>query len=150
MIEIKPSALKEIRPHEYLLRFVFGGLCTVIAGVIAQKFGPAIGGLFLAFPAIFPSGASLIESHEREKKRAVGSDGTRRGRMAAGSDAAGAALGCVGLCLFGVTAWQLLPRLNTVAAVGIASAVWVVVAPFLWKVRKQRFFTRTHSRRHHA
>jgi hypothetical protein len=57
--------------------------------------------LFLAFPAIFSAGASLIESHERRKKREIGKVGTNRGRMAAGSDAAGAAIGYVGLALFG-------------------------------------------------
>ena len=54
---------------EYLIRFVFGGagLVCVAAGLIAKKFGPGVGGLFLAFPAIFPAGASLVESHERKK-----------------------------------------------------------------------------------
>jgi hypothetical protein len=28
---------------------------TVVAGVIAARFGPIFGGLFLAFPAIFPA-----------------------------------------------------------------------------------------------
>src|ERR1700749_102301 len=87
MIEFRPSALKESKPHEYLLRFLFGGACCVLAGLVAKRYGPEIGGLFLAFPAIFPAGASLIESHERRKKREIGKDGTNRGRMAAGSDA---------------------------------------------------------------
>ncbi len=148
MIEIRLSALKESKPHEYLMRFLFGGLCTVVAGLVAQKFGPAIGGLFLAFPAIFPAGASLIESHEQANKREIGSDGTRRGRMAAGNDAAGAALGCVGLALFGLATWQLVTKLNTVVAIGIASALWIVTTPLLWEMRKQRFLTRSQSRSH--
>lgn len=142
MIEIRLSALKDSKPHEYLVRFLFGGLCTVVAGLVAQRFGPAIGGLFLAFPAIFPAGASLIESHEKAKKREIGFDGTRRGRTAAGSDAAGAAIGCVGLILFGLAVWQLLTKVNTVTAIVIASVLWVIATPFLWEVRKQRFFTR--------
>ena len=39
--------------------FFFGGLITAVAGVIAQRFGPIIGGLFLAFPAIFPASATF-------------------------------------------------------------------------------------------
>jgi hypothetical protein len=42
---------------------------TLITGLIAHAFGATIGGLFLAFPAIFPASASLIEKHEIEKKR---------------------------------------------------------------------------------
>lgn len=142
MIAFRPSALKESKPHEYLMRFFFGGACCVLAGLVAKHYGAAIGGLFLAFPAIFPAGASLIESHERTKKREIGKSGTIRGRMAAGSDAAGSALGCVGLGLFGLTVWLLLPHLNPVLCIGIASVVWIVIAPALWELRKRRFFTR--------
>ncbi len=53
---------------DYAIRFLFGGLITVAAGIIAKRFGPGIGGLFLAFPAIFPASATLIEKHEKEKK----------------------------------------------------------------------------------
>jgi hypothetical protein len=44
------SALKQSR--EYVLRFVLGGLATVMAGAVATFYGPAVGGLFLAFPAM--------------------------------------------------------------------------------------------------
>jgi hypothetical protein len=52
------SAIKGIKPHEWAVRFFFGGAICVLAGLISKKFGPEIGGLFLAFPAIFPAGAS--------------------------------------------------------------------------------------------
>ena len=58
-IEVKLSALKQGKPHEYAMRFVFGGLTTVLAGLIAMHFGPGVGGLFLAFPAIFPASVKL-------------------------------------------------------------------------------------------
>jgi hypothetical protein len=66
---------------------------TVIAGLVASRFGPVVGGLFLAFPAIFPASATLIEKHVRERKEKKGLQGTRRGKQAAALDAAGAALG---------------------------------------------------------
>jgi len=53
-------------------------LVTAVAGIIANKFGPAIGGLFLAFPAIFPASATLIEKHEKEKKEKQGFEGATR------------------------------------------------------------------------
>ena len=61
------AALKRTRWYELVLRFFFGALVTVIIGIIAKNFGPTIGGLFLAFPAIFPATATLIEKHEKEK-----------------------------------------------------------------------------------
>jgi hypothetical protein len=97
------SSLKGVKPHEYALRFLFGGLCTVAAGLIAKRFGPAMGGLFLAFPAIFPAGASLLEAHEKRKMAKSGLDGTKQGREAASVDSAGASIGCIGLIAFAVT-----------------------------------------------
>src|ERR1700744_2452405 len=95
MVELKFSGLKETKPHQYLVRFLFGGTATVLPGLVAKRFGPAAGGLFLAFPATFPAGVTLIESHEKERKGQSGYDGTHRGRMAAAIDAAGAAMGCI-------------------------------------------------------
>ena len=83
MIEANLSALKQTKLHQYVIRFLLGGVCTVIAGLVAKRFGPVIGGLFLAFPAIFPASASLIEAHEKENKKKLGADGTIRGRLAA-------------------------------------------------------------------
>ena len=72
LIQVDPSALGQTKWHEYAVRFLFGGLITAIAGIIAKKFGPGVGGLFLAFPAIFPASATLIEKHEKEKKESEG------------------------------------------------------------------------------
>jgi hypothetical protein len=54
IVQANFSALRETRWYEYLIRFGLGGAMTVIAGLIASGFGPIVGGLFLAFPAIFP------------------------------------------------------------------------------------------------
>ena len=61
------AVLKRTRWYELVLRFFFGALVTVIIDIIAKNFGATIGGLFLAFPAIFPATATLIEKHEKEK-----------------------------------------------------------------------------------
>jgi len=65
-IGFNPAGLREFKLHEVALRFFFGGFSTVFAALIAQRFGPVIGGLFLAFPAIFPAGATLIVTREKE------------------------------------------------------------------------------------
>src|ERR1700745_654740 len=97
LIKINPSGLKETKWHEYALRFAAGGIITVIAGIIALKWGPETGGLFLAFPAILPASATLIEKHERQRKEKRGLHGEKRGTDAAAIDALGAAIGGVGL-----------------------------------------------------
>jgi hypothetical protein len=140
LIEGKVSALKETKPHEYLIRFVFGGAATVLAGLVAKHFGPGPGGLFLAFPAIFPATATLIEAHERKRMAKIGHDGTNRGRMAASIDAAGAALGCAGLAGFAVVLWLWLPKHNAWLIMIAALAVWMVLSVVLWEIRKTRLF----------
>jgi len=137
-IEANWSSLKGVKPHEYALRFLFGGLATVAAGLIASKFGPAIGGLFLAFPAIFPAGASLIESHERKRKARIGSDGRNRGRMAASLDAQGASLGCVGLMAFAFVLWSWLNGHHAWLLISMATMIWLVIAYGLWAVGANR------------
>jgi uncharacterized membrane protein len=142
MVEIKLSALKESKPHEYLVRFLFGGAATVLAGLVARRFGPAAGGLFLAFPAIFPASVTLIESHEKERKGELGYNGTNRGRMAASIDAAGATLGSVGLIGFAIVLIWLLPRENPWLVIPAATLVWSVISFLLWELRKRRLFGR--------
>jgi hypothetical protein len=140
MVKANFSSLKEAKPHEYAVRFLFGGICTVLAGLIAKHFGPGIGGLFLAFPAIFPASATLIESHEKERKAKVGSDGRRRGRMAASIDSAGTALGCVGLVGFACIIWKGLTNHNGGAVIVVAGAAWMLIACALWALRRSRLF----------
>ncbi|HEX4578158.1 MAG TPA: DUF3147 family protein [Edaphobacter sp.] len=131
------SSLKQTKLHEHVVRFVLGGAVTVAAGLIARRWGPVIGGLFLAFPAIFPAGATLIEQHETKRKRQIGRDGERRGREAAALDALGAALGAVGLAAFAVVLWRFLPVHNSWGALGLAVVAWMVVSGSLWILRKR-------------
>jgi len=146
MIQAKLESLKGIKPQEWAVRFFFGGAVCVIAGLIAKRFGPEIGGLFLAFPAIFPAGASMVEAHEKKHKAKVGLDGTIRGRTVAGLDAAGAALGCLGLAGFATTCWLCLPRLGTLAVFALATGVWVVLSATAWLLRKSRIFRHMRGR----
>ena len=140
MVDVKLSSLKETKPLEYLVRFLFGGAATVLAGLVAKHFGPGPGGLFLAFPAIFPATATLIETHQKKRMAKIGHDGTNRGRIAASIDAGGAALGCVGLAGFAVVLWVLLPQ-HSAAFILIASlAVWLIVSIALWELRQRRIF----------
>ena len=140
MVEFKLSDIKQTKPGELVLRFLFGGICTVAAGLMAKRYGPGIGGLFLAFPAIFPAGLTLIQAHEKEKKASIGSDGTRRGRISACVDASGAALGACGLMAFALVCWKGLTRFNATLTIATATVVWMIVSIALWEIRKRRMF----------
>ena len=138
-IQFDLSALKRTRWYEYALRFFFGGAITVAAGIIAKRYGPEFGGLFLAFPAIFPASATLVEKHETQKKRRAGMNDTTRGRKAAALDARGATLGCIGLACFGLSLWRLLPRWNGAFSLVTALSIWLALSLLLWRVSKTRW-----------
>ena len=136
-IQIHISALKQTKWHECAVRFIFGGLITVVTGLIAKKFGPGLGGLFLAFPAIFPASATLIEKHENEKKEQKGIHGTNRGREAASVDAAGAAMGSMGLFVFALLVWRVIPDHRHWLVLIAAALAWLAVSILIWHIRKR-------------
>ena len=134
-IKFNLSAMGQGRWYEYAERFCYGGIATALTGLIASRFGPEIGGLFLAFPAIFPAAASLVEKHERQKKMSAGFDGRPRGSQVAGVEAAGTAMGSIGLIAFASIAWNLIPRCPLWIALAIATLGWFAVAVSVWRVR---------------
>jgi hypothetical protein len=136
-VRIDGSALRDSKWSQYALRFLFGGIVTAIAGLVAQHYGPVIAGLLLAFPAIFPASATLIEKHEKQKKEREGMDGRVMGRQAASVDAAGSAMGSLGLLLFAVIIWRFLPGHSTWAVFGAATVAWALVSVFVWQIRKR-------------
>lgn len=132
LVSISTSGLKRAKWYEYLIRFALGGLVTAVASVLAKQFGPSFGGLFLAFPAILVASSTLVEKHEREKKEEKGLHGLYRGRHAAGADAAGAAMGSIGLMAFAVFVWKLLPVHPAWLVIAGATLVWATVSGAVW------------------
>jgi len=144
LIRFDPAALAEIKVHEYITRFLLGGATCIATGLIAQKFGPVVGGLFLAFPAIFPASATLVEQHELERKARAGIECTFRGRLSAALDARGASMGAVALSLFALIVWKLLPSYNATFILTAAMAAWAALAGTIWRLRRlhTRFWIR--------
>jgi hypothetical protein len=136
IVRIKWSALKQTHGYEYVVRFALGGLATVLAGIIADRFGAAIGGLFLAFPAIFCASATLVEKHERDRKRKKGLRGEERGRRAAALDATGAGWGSLALALFAAVIWKVAP-FGAAFSLALASVVWLSAALGLFFLRRK-------------
>src|SRR4051812_30804516 len=135
-IKVDFSTLGRTKWHDYAVRFLVGGLITAVAGIIAKKFGPGIGGLFLAFPAIFPASATLIEKHEREKKESLGLSGAARGRSAASLDAAGSSMGSIGLFVFAFVVWQFMRKDIAWIVLGAGTLLWLGGSVIVWKIRK--------------
>src|SRR4051794_32683545 len=136
------SALRKTKWHDYAIRFVFGGAVSLIAGLLAMRFGPVLGGLFLASPAIFPASVTLVEKHETEKKQRAGIGATSRGRQAAAVESHGTAIGSVGLACFGLTIWLWLPGQNAALVFLAAIAVWFGTNVLLWRFRKAKQLSR--------
>jgi len=136
-IRIDLSSLRQTKWHDYAVRFLFGGLITALAGIIARKFGPGVGGLFLAFPAIFPASATLIEKHETKKKKSLGLNGVKRGRSAASVDAAGSSMGSIGLFVFAFVVWRFMPIDRAWIVLGGATLLWLAVSVAAWQIRKR-------------
>ena len=109
---------KKTRWWEHALRFAFGGVVTVVVGLIAQRWGPVIGGLFLGFPSIFPAAITLVKEHD--------------GRAKAIDDARGARLGSIALIAFAMVVWATTPTWRPAVVLSTAAITWLVVAVGVW------------------
>jgi hypothetical protein len=117
-VKIEPSRLRKTKWQEYAVRFIFGGAITALTGLVAHLYGPVIGGLFLAFPAILPASLTLIEKHS--------------GKEEAEAAAHGATIATAGLFGFGAVVWALAGQLAAWLVLLIALIVWAVLAVGLW------------------
>jgi hypothetical protein len=116
--------LRQTKPRDFLLRFVFGGVVTVAAGLIATRFGPVVGGLFLAFPAILPASLTLLAEHARKTPPA-------------GADAYGSIFGSIGLFAFAMVVWLLGSGGPAWQVLSLAMVVWIMTACGTWAVAER-------------
>ncbi len=110
--------LSKAPPREYLVRFAFGGAVSAATGAITMAFGPEIGGLFLAFPAILPASLTLVAKHD--------------GREQAAEDARGAVLGSGGLVAFALVVDMLAERWTPAVMLVAATCAWATTCLLLW------------------
>ena len=115
------GALKESRPWEIAVRFAFGGSISVLAGLVAKHWGPIVGGLLLAFPAILPASLTLVKQHD--------------GRAKAVDDARGGRLGSVGLIAFAATVWVASATWRPAVVLIVATLMWTIVGGMCWAIR---------------
>jgi hypothetical protein len=114
------SKLTKLHVWEYAVRFLFGGIVTAAAGWISQRYGFAVGGMFLAFPAILPASLTLVRQHD--------------GRSKALDDARGGRVGAVALAWFALIVALAARSWPAVAFLSVALCTWTVVAVVLWRI----------------
>jgi hypothetical protein len=115
-----PGKLAKVAAWEYLLRFAIGGIITAIAGLIAKRYGPAFGGMFLAFPAILPASLTLIKQHD--------------GRRQALDDARGGRVATIALAAFAVVVTITASIWPPIIFLPLATLAWLVVAVAAWRI----------------
>jgi len=141
--KLRIDSLRQTTPMEYAIRFMFGGLVTLAATLIANKWGPVIGGIFLAFPGIFPAGVSLVEKHKTKRESVVGKIGVATARAEASVQAAGASAGTWGLAGFGLVLWKEAAIHSLPMMMMCAALAWAVLSWTLWMLRdKHAMLTR--------
>jgi hypothetical protein len=117
---VHPGKLRKVGARAVIVRFVAGAATSVVAAVLTLVFGPRVGGVMLAFPAILAASLTLIaEEDDREQAR----------QDARGSVAGAAALG--GFAILGAVLFDQLP--GGVVLV-IAGTAWLLVAVALYFV----------------
>ena len=115
---VRPGALKKTNAWEFIVRFALGGAITAATGVVAHAYGPSVGGLFLAFPAILPASLTLVTEHD--------------GRREATDDARGACLGTLGLLAFATVVWLTGSRWPAAVVLALATVAWSITCGAAW------------------
>ena len=131
------QSLKATTPAEYATRFLYGGTVTLLASLVDRKWGPVVGGLFLAFPGIFPPSASLVEQHKIKREAAQGKHGILSARREASVEATGASMGALGLAAFAAVLWRRLPHHGAAGSLALAFLAWLVVSVLCWLIRER-------------
>jgi hypothetical protein len=112
--QVKLRKLRDVRGRDLGYRFLAGALTSVVAGFLTIAFGPRVGGVMLAFPAILGASLTLIQEQED--------------RAHAREDARGAVMGGCALALFAATGALAFGRLPAGLVLVIASVTWLAGA----------------------
>jgi hypothetical protein len=115
---LKPSEVRRHKVKDYFIRFCFGAAISLVAGIIGMKFGPKVGGVFLAFPAILPASLTLIQQESGKEEAAI--------------DSEGAILGALAMVVFAIVTFLAVVKLGVAVTLFLALALWLVIAVGLY------------------
>ena len=122
-VELQPQEVQKSSWWDFAVRIAFGGVTTVVAYLIGERFGPSVAGLFLAFPAIMPASVTLVTKHSGEGKAINASLGTLAGTL--------------GLAAFGAVVWLLGQQASAWLVILAAVLAWIVVGLGGWLALEQ-------------
>lgn len=109
-----------------LLRFVLGGGAIVLCTLIARSFGPRIGGIFAAFPAVYLAALlSLRLDYEGEQLTEMSVHVSE-----------GALVGMLANILCAVAASRLVLKKGWKKGLGLALLIWLVAATCIYMTWK--------------
>lgn len=111
---VKLGELKRVRLRDLGLRFLAGGVTSIVAGLISYGVSARVGGFLLAFPAILGASLTLVEKQEDSAE--------------AREDARGAAVGGCAMAAFAAVAALTLAHLSSALALVLATGAWVAGA----------------------
>jgi hypothetical protein len=111
---LRPDRIGQVSPKALGIRFLAGAATSVVAGVLTIAFGPRLGGIMLAFPAILAASLTLIASEED--------------RHEAREDARGAVLGGCALAAFAAVCALAFTHWNAALVLATATGAWLLVA----------------------
>lgn len=114
------KGLQQLKASHLILRFFFGGVACVLAGLVDNRYGPLLSGLFFAFPAMVPASLSIALKNQ-----------TPRDAL---EITFGASAGAVGLAGAGFFLWRFGSDLPRVSALGAAVLIWLATAMLTWKL----------------
>lgn len=112
--EARPGEAAKTPVREWLVRFAFGAGVSALAGTISEIWGPKVGGLFLALPAILLASLTLVAKDE--------------GAHQAREEARGAALGAAGLIGFALAVAFTASRWPVGATLVTATLAWAAIS----------------------
>lgn len=115
--------LRNVKASQLAVRFAFGAIISVAAGLGGIYLGSIVGGMLLAFPAIAPAALTLIEKED--------------GNAAAVHDVGGAVFGGVGLIAFAVVGALLFDRTAAPLVLLASVGAWAVVSVALYVLRAE-------------
>lgn len=119
-VRVRWSAIADTTVEEWLSRFVYGGIVTALVGWISRRYGPVIGGLFLAFPSIVPASLTFAKRY----------GGTKQ----AVDEARGAEAGGAGLAVFALVVWLSPSTWAPALVLGLASIAWLGASAVVWRI----------------
>jgi Protein of unknown function (DUF3147) len=111
---VEAGQVREVKKRDLGYRFLAGALASLLSGGMTLAFGPRVGGVFLAFPAILAASLTLVEEQENSAE--------------ARENARGAVVGGIAMAVFAAIVAVTIEHMNPAGSLGLATVGWLAAA----------------------